>query len=52
MVDKNIRTDYKKLKMLADIDRGNQKENRMGLIEEVAAKGYMMMRLETSFSSE
>ena len=52
MVDKNIRTDYKKLKMLADIDRGNQKENRMSVIEEIAATGSVLMTLKTSFPAE
>ena len=52
MVDKNIRTDYKKLKMLADIDRGNQRENRMSVIEEIAATGEVVMTLKTSFPAE
>lgn len=52
MVDKNIRTDYKKLKMLADIDRGNQRENRMSVIEEIAATGTVTMKLKTSFPAE
>ncbi len=52
MVDKNIRTDYKKLKMLADIDRGNQRENRMSVIEEIAATGTVTMDLKTSFPAE
>ena len=52
MVDKNIRTDYKKLKMLADINRGNQRENRMSVIEEIAATGTVTMTLKTSFPAE
>ena len=52
MVDKNIRTDYKKLKMLADIDRGNRRENRMSVIEEIAAMGFIRMKLKTSFPAE
>lgn len=52
MVDKNIRTDYKKLKMLADIDRGNQRENRMSVIEEIAATGFVRMKLRSSFPAE
>lgn len=52
MVDKNIRTDYKKLKMLADIDRGNQRENRMSVIEEISATGYLTMKLKSSFPAE
>ena len=52
MVDKNIRTDYKKLKMLADIDRGNRRESRMSVIEEIAATGSVLMNLRTSFPAE
>ena len=52
MVDMNIRTDYKKLKMLADIDKGNQRENRMSVIEEIAATGSIVMNLKTSFPAE
>lgn len=52
MVDKNIRTDYKKLKMLADIDRDNQRENRMSVIEEIAATGFVRMKLKSSFPAE
>ncbi len=52
MVDMNIRTDYKKLQMLADIDRGNLKEKRMSVIEEIAATGSIVMTLKTSFPAE
>ena len=53
MVDKNIRTDYSKLKMLARIDRDFvQEENRMGIIEEIAAKGEILVDLHTSFPAE
>lgn len=53
MVDKNIRTDYKKLKMLARIDRDTtQKERRMSTIEEIAAKGEILVDLHTSFPAE
>ena len=52
MVDKNIRTDYKKLEMLAGIDRGNRKEKRMSVIEEIAATGSVLMTLNTSFPAE
>ena len=52
MVDKNIRTDYQKLKMLADIDRGNQRENRMSVIEEIAATGSILINLQTSFPAD
>ena len=52
MVDKNIRTDYRKLKMLADMDRGNKREDRMGGIEEIAVAGSLAMTLKTSFPAE
>ena len=52
MVDKNIRTDYKKLQMLADIDKGNLRENRMSVIEEISATGSIVMSLKTSFPAE
>ena len=44
--------EYEKLKMLADIDRGNQRENRMSVIEEIAATGSVIMSLKTSFPAE
>ncbi len=53
MVDKNIRTDYSKLKMLARIDHDSTREgSRMGTIEEIAAKGEILVDLHTSFPSE
>lgn len=52
MVDKNIRTDYKKLKMLADLDRGNCRDDRMSVIEKVASDGYIDIQLSTSFPAE
>lgn len=53
MVDKNIRTDYSKLKMLARLDRENTAvEDRMGTIEEIAAKGEILVNLHTSFPAE
>jgi len=51
MVDKNIKTDYSKLEMLAEIDRGSKREERMSVIEEVAATGEIFMTLKTSFPS-
>ena len=48
----NVRTDYKKLQMLADIDRGNLKEKRMSVIEEISATGSIVMTLKTSFPAE
>lgn len=53
MVDKNIRTDYSKLKMLARLDRENAgSDNRMGTIEEIAVKGEILVNLHTSFPAE
>ena len=53
MVDKNIRTDYSKLKMLARIDHDSSQEgSRMGTIEEIAAKGEILVDLHTSFPAE
>jgi hypothetical protein len=53
MVDKNIRTDYSKLKMLARIDHDNSQEgSRMSTIEEIAAKGEILVDLHTSFPAE
>lgn len=53
MVDKNIRTDYSKLKMLARIDHnGTHEGSRMSTIEEIAAKGEILVNLHTSFPAE
>lgn len=53
MVDKNIRTDYSKLKMLARIDHDSTYEgSRMSTIEEIAAKGEILVDLHTSFPAE
>lgn len=53
MVDKNIRTDYSKLKMLARIDNNSSLEgNRMSTIEEISAKGEILVNLHTSFPAE
>lgn len=53
MVDKNIRTDYSKLKMLARIDHdGTYEGNRMSTIEEIAAKREILVNLHTSFPAE
>ena len=52
MVDKNVRTDYSKLKMLAEIDQGAKREQRMSVIEEIAATGEVKMNLRTSFPAE
>lgn len=51
MVDKNIKTDYSKLEMLAEIDRGSKREERMSVIEEVSSTGEVYMTLRTSFPS-
>lgn len=53
MIDKNIRTDYSKLKMLARIDHDSAHEgSRMSTIEEIAAKGEILVELRTSFPAE
>lgn len=53
MLDKNIRTDIRKVWMLADIiDRGSRREDRMSVIEEIAAKGGITMKLRSSFPAE
>lgn len=53
MIDKNIRTDYSKLKMLARIDHDcSQEGSRMSTIEEIAAKGEILVNLHTSFPAE
>lgn len=52
MVDKNIRTGYAKLKMLANIDKGRQWRERMGVIEEISATGQVLMMLKDSFPAE
>ena len=49
MVDINIRTDYTKLKMLANMDKLS---DRLSVIQEIADKGYIDMSLVTSFPSE
>ena len=49
MVDKNIRTDYSKLKMLARIDHDSSQEgSRMSTIEEIE----ILVNLHTSFPAE
>lgn len=52
MVDKNIRTDYKKLKMLVDIDRLNMGENRLSTIQEIVTTGETLVTLKTSFPAD
>mgnify|MGYP005930368043 CR=1 FL=1 len=52
MVDKNIRTDYKKLKMLVDIDRQNMGENRLSTIQEIVTTGEILVTLKTSFPAD
>lgn len=53
MVDKNIRTDYSKLRMLARIDHDCSLENtRMSTIEEIAAQEEILVDLRTSFPAE
>lgn len=53
MVDKNIRTDYSKLKMLARIVHSSTHEgSRMSTIEEIAAEGEILVDLRSSFPAE
>lgn len=52
MVDKNIRTDYGKLKMLVEIDRLTQSDNRLSTVQEIAVTGEAMVTLKTSFPAE
>lgn len=49
MVDKNLRTDYKKLEHLVNIDRGLQRNDRLSDIEKISNDGYIDMRLKDSF---
>lgn len=50
MVNKNIRTDYSKLKMLARLDKKN--EGRLSTIREIAATDEILVDLRTSFPAE
>lgn len=53
MMNKNIYIDYSKLKILARIDHNSShKGNRMSTIEEIAAKGEILVNLHTSFPAE
>lgn len=49
MVDKNVRTDYKKLKMLVDIDQDNKRDDRFSVIEQLVTTGKIATQLKTSF---
>ncbi len=49
MVDKNVRTDYSKLKTLISLDCGRQREESIRAIEEVANQGWINVRLKSSF---
>ncbi len=49
MVDKNVRTDFTKLRQLINLDRGMQRADRLSDIERIANDGYIKMRLKTSF---
>lgn len=49
MVDKNVRTDYSKLKALISLDKGIQQNERISVIEEVATKGSVNVWLQRSF---
>ena len=52
MVDKNNRTDFKRLKMLTDNQSEGQWMNRMSVIEGIAATGTIKVDLKTSFPAE
>ena len=52
MVDKNNRTDLKKLKILAENQPESQWMNRMSVIEGIAATGTIKVDLQTSFPAE
>lgn len=49
MVDKNIRTDFTKLRQLINLDRGMQRADRLSDIERIANDEYINMHLKTSF---
>lgn len=49
MVDKNIKTDYSKLKQLVNLDRNLYTKDRLSDIERIANEGYIDMRLKRSF---
>lgn len=49
MLDPNTRTDYNKLRQLIDIDRGIGREEREGIIMDIANKETVNMELVTSF---
>lgn len=52
MVDKNIRTDYSKLKMLVEIDRLTEGNSRLSTVQEIAVTGEALVTLKTSFPAE
>lgn len=49
MLDPNTRTDYNKLRQLIEIDRGIGREDRQGVIMEIANREYVDMQLVSSF---
>lgn len=51
-VDKNVNTDYAKLRMLVDIDRDNMHSERQSFIEEVMTRGQVQFDLQTSFPAQ
>lgn len=52
LIDKNIKMDASKLQMLVSLDRGAKREDRISSIENIANRGYVDMRLETSFPAK
>lgn len=49
MVDKNIRTDFSKLRQLVELDRSIQRDMRIRAIEKVIDNGSVDLTLRTSF---
>jgi hypothetical protein len=52
MVDKNIRTDYSKLKMFVRLDKATGSTERMSTLQEIEAKGYLYTNIKTSFPAD
>lgn len=49
MVDKNIRTDYSKLRQLVDIDCGRYSQERFGLLQKICNDHEIVFPLKSSF---
>ena len=52
MVDKNIRTDYSKLKLFVRLDKATGSTERMSTLQEIEAKGYLYTNIKTSFPAD